>query len=268
MVKLQSNNVILKARDLVKVFGTGKNCVVAVDHISFDIHAGEIVSLVGQSGSGKTTTARMLLNLIRPTEGEIKFQGKNIRDFQGKRRLEYWRKVQGIFQDPFGSFNQFFTIRKILRDSLRILRGNLTGREGERLIKASLESVNIDPDDVMDKYPFELSGGQRQRIMIARIFLINPKVVIADEPTSMIDAVLRSNILKLLMKLRSTQGASIIFITHDIGLAYYVSDYVFIMHRGKIVESGDPEQVIIHPEHSYTRGLISDVPTLHKRWEF
>lgn len=263
---MQSDEVILKARNLVKIFGTGKDSVLAVDHISFDIHSGKVVSLVGQSGSGKTTTARMLLNLIKPTEGRIEFQGRDIREFRGRHRLEYWRKVQGIFQDPFGSFNQFFTIKKILKDSLKIIGEKLSEKEKAKLCRAALESVNIDPDEVMDKYPFELSGGQRQRIMIARIFLINPKVVIADEPTSMIDAVLRSNILKLLMKLRDVQGTSIIFITHDIGLAYYLSDYVLIMHRGKIVESGSPEQVIIHPKHPYTRGLINDVPTLHKKW--
>jgi peptide/nickel transport system ATP-binding protein len=265
---MHADNSILRAENLVKVFGAGKHSVLAVDHISFDVHFKKVVSLVGQSGSGKTTVARMLLNLIKPTEGEIKLQGVDTREFQGKHRFEYWRKVQGIFQDPFGSFNQFFTIKKILADSLRMLRGNLTKGEKYRLIRQSLEAVNIDPDDVIDKYPFELSGGERQRIMIARIFLINPKVVIADEPTSMVDAVLRSNILKLLIKLRDMQGTTIIFITHDIGLAYYVSDHVFIMHEGKIVESGEPEKVIIHPQHPYTKGLINDVPTLHKKWKF
>lgn len=266
---MQPGNAILKVRSLVKVFGVGRRATVAVDHINFDIYPGKIVSLVGQSGSGKTTTARMVLNLIKPTSGKIEFQGTDISKFKGKHRREYWQKVQGIFQDPFGSFNQFFTIKKFLQDPLRILlEDNVSYKERQKLIKMSLESVNIDPNDVMNKYPFELSGGQRQRIMIARVFLINPKIVIADEPTSMIDAVLRSNILKLLIKLRDDRGASIIFITHDIGLAYYVSDYVFIMHKGKIIEAGDPEQVIIHPKEPYTKNLINDVPTLRKKWEF
>ncbi|MCK4905622.1 ABC transporter ATP-binding protein [bacterium] len=265
---MQADNSLLKVKNLTKTFRVGRNSVCAVDHISFDIHFKKVVSLVGQSGSGKTTVARMLLNLIKPTEGEIRLQGVDTREFQGKRRLEYWRKVQGIFQDPFGSFNQFFTIKKILGDSLRMRKGDLTREEKHELISQSLKAVHMDPEDVMDKYSFELSGGQMQRIMIARISLINPSVIIADEPTSMVDAVLRSTILKLIMQLRDKQGATIIFITHDIGLAYYVSDHVFIMHEGKIVESGEPEDVIIHPQHPYTKELINDVPTLHKKWEF
>ncbi len=264
----ENKEIILKARNLLKIFGTGKDSVIAVDHINFDIHKGEIVSLVGQSGSGKTTTAQMLLNLIKPTEGNIELNGIDIRTFQGRNRIKYWQKVQGIFQDPFSSFNQFFSISKILKDSLKILGSNLKSGEKDKLITESLESVNINPKDVLDKYPFELSGGQRQRIMIARIFLIKPQLLIADEPTSMIDAVLRSNILKLFMKLREVYGTSIIFVTHDIGLAYYVSDRVFIMQHGKIVESGDPEKVIINPQHPYTIKLINDVPILHQQWEF
>ncbi len=258
-----SNNVILKVKELTKVFSSGRRKVIAVDHVSFDIHKGEIVSLVGQSGSGKTTTAHMILNLLKPTSGNIVFEDKDIK-YVNKRA--YWQNVQGIFQDPFSSFNQFFVVKKVLRDTFKILDKSFNNKEKDRIIVKALEDVNIDPDDVLEKYPFELSGGQMQRIMIARIFIIKPKLVIADEPTSMIDSILRANILELFEKLRNIQGTSIMFITHDIGLAYYVSDRIFIMHNGKIVEEGDAEQVIMNPNHPYTKGLIEDVPTLHKEW--
>ena len=258
-----SNNVILKVKELTKVFSSGRRKVIAVDHVSFDIHKGEIVSLVGQSGSGKTTTAHMILNLLKPTSGNIVFEDKDIK-YVNKRA--YWQNVQGIFQDPFSSFNQFFVVKKVLRDTFKILDKGFNNKEKDRIIVKALEDVNIDPDDVLEKYPFELSGGQMQRIMIARIFIIKPKLVIADEPTSMIDSILRANILELFEKLRNIQGTSIMFITHDIGLAYYVSDRIFIMHNGKIVEEGDAEQVIMNPNHPYTKGLIEDVPTLHKEW--
>ena len=258
-----SNNTRLEVRELTKIFVSGRRKITAVDQVSFEIHEREIVSLVGQSGSGKTTIAHMILNLLKSTSGSIIFDGKDIKDIKKK---IYWRNVQGIFQDPFSSFNQFFVVKKVLRDSFKILDKNFNNEEKDKIIIKALESVNIDPGDVLEKYPFELSGGQMQRIMIARIFIIKPKLLIADEPTSMIDSILRANILKLFEKLREKQGTSIMFITHDIGLAYYVSDRIFIMHRGKIVEAGSAEQVIMNPNHTYTKGLIEDVPTLHKEW--
>ncbi len=264
---MQPNSAILSAEGLTRIFGSGKKKVVAVDHVDFDIKFKEIVSLVGQSGSGKTTIGRMLLNLLKPSEGKIKFIGRNIKEFaKGKARLEYWKKVQGVFQDPFSSFNQFFSIKRNLRRTFRLMEQKMSAEQKDALIKQSLELVNVDPDDVMDKFPFELSGGQRQRIMLARIFLIKPKVLIADEPTSMIDATLRSGILRLLMKLRDAEEMTILFITHDMGLAYYVSDRIFVMHEGKIVEEGDAEEIVFHPSHPYTKKLISDVPVLNKEW--
>jgi peptide/nickel transport system ATP-binding protein len=258
--------VLFKARDLTRVFGTRKNRIVAVDHINFEIYKGEIVSLVGQSGSGKTTTASMILRLLKPTEGTMEFENRDVEEFEGRGKREYWRKVQAIFQDPYSSFNQFFSTKKVLFDSFKLFENPPPKSEKEALIKEALEAVNMSHEEVAEKYPFELSGGQRQRIMIARAHLIKPKLLIADEPTSMIDAVLRSCILELLLNLRKEEGSSIVFITHDLGLAYYVSDRIFIMNKGKIVEKGNAEQVITHPKDQYTKNLIGDIPNLSEEW--
>jgi ABC-type dipeptide/oligopeptide/nickel transport system, ATPase component len=253
--------VLFKARDLVREFGTRKNRTVAVDHINFEIYKGEIVSLVGQSGSGKTTTARMILRLLKPTGGTMEFEGE---DIEAKRKKEYWRKVQAVFQDPYSSFNQFFSTKKVLLDSFKLFDN--PSPEKEALVREALKAVNLRYEEVAEKYPFELSGGQRQRVMIARIHLLKPKLLIADEPTSMIDSILRSSILELLLNLRKEERSSIVFITHDLGLAYYVSDRIFIMNEGKIVERGEAERVITDPEDQYTKRLIADVPNLSEEW--
>ncbi len=264
---MQQSDIILSVRGLTKIFKTGKADVIAVDHVDFDLYGGEIISLVGQSGSGKTTIGKMLLTLLRPTSGEIKFKDRSLEEFIKKEgRIAYLKNVQGVFQDPFSSFNQFFSIKENLRRCFKLIDPSLSKREKDRLIREALELVNIDPDDVMEKFPFELSGGQRQRIMLARIFLIHPKVLIADEPTSMIDATLRSGILRLLLDLREKEELTILFITHDMGLAYYISDRIFIMHKGKIVEEGSADDVILHPQDEYTKRLINDVPVLGKDW--
>ena len=258
--------ILLKVRNLTRVFGSKKKRVVAVKNVSFDIYENEIISIVGESGSGKTTTARMMLNLLKPTEGTIEIEGEDISNFRGKKKREYWRKVQGIFQDPFASFNQFFTVRKVLDDSFKLFDVQPSKEEKDKRIRKVLEYVNMRYEEVAEKYPFELSGGQRQRIMIARIFLIEPKLLIADEPTSMIDAVLRSGILELLLSLREREKSSTVFITHDLGLAYYVSDRILIMHNGELVEQGSADDIITNPQHPYTKKLIQDVPTLHQEW--
>ena len=207
----------LSGRGVTKVFGFGDAKTVAVDHVDFDFHEGEFVSIVGESGSGKTTLSKMLLGLISVTEGEIDFQGKPRDISNGKKKKEYWKGIQAIFQDPFASYNMFKRVDSVL--------------------------------------------------MIARIFLLKPKILLADEPTSMIDACSRATILDMLLKLRDEINMTIIFITHDIGLAYYVSDNVYIMEHGKFVESGPAEEVILHPTAAYTKRLISDVPKIYEPWD-
>jgi len=253
---------------LTKEFGFGRSKCCAVDHVDFQFYEGEVVSIVGESGSGKTTLAKMLLGLINPTEGDIYFQGEK-RDISTQRkRKEYWKSIQAIFQDPYSSYNIFNKIDTVLLDCIYMRGGKHLPREEKlRLMTEACSFVNLKFEELTNKYPFELSGGQMQRLMIARIFLLKPKILLADEPTSMIDACSRATILDMLMQLRNEIGMTVIFITHDIGLAYYVSDVVYIMEHGKFVESGSADEVILTPRKPYTQRLISDVPKIHEVWD-
>lgn len=260
--------VILSASGLTKVFGFGRQKTPAVDHVDMDLIEGEVVSIVGESGSGKTTLAKMLLGLLAPTEGQIFFQGK-LRDIGSHRKKqEYWKNIQAIFQDPFSSYNIFHKIDAVLLDCIRMRGGGKLPYEKKvELMTEACSFVNLKFAELTNKYPFELSGGQMQRLMIARIFLLKPKILFADEPTSMIDACSRATILDYLMDLRNEIGMTVIFITHDIGLAYYVSDTVFIMEHGKFVESGSADDVILRPKAPYTQRLLNDVPKIYEEWD-
>lgn len=261
-------NSCLSGRGLTKVFGFGRTRTLAVDHVDFDFHEREIVSIVGESGSGKTTLAKMLLGLISQTEGDIYFLGQKRDISSQKKRQEYWKNIQAIFQDPFSSYNIFNKIDAVLLDCIRMRGGGkLPQAKKVELMTEACSFVNLKFAELTNKYPFELSGGQMQRLMIARIFLLKPKILLADEPTSMIDACSRATILDYLLKLRDETGMTLIFITHDIGLAYYVSDSVYIMEHGRFVESGSADRVILHPKEPYTRRLISDVPKIYEEWD-
>jgi peptide/nickel transport system ATP-binding protein len=260
--------LILRGSGLTKVFGFGRTRTLAVDHVDIDLYEGEVVSIVGESGSGKTTLAKLLLGLISLTEGEIIFQGVKRDISSQKKKREYWKNIQAIFQDPFSSYNIFHKVDAVLLDCIRMRGGGKLPREKKvELMAEACSFVNLKFEELTNKYPFELSGGQMQRLMIARIFLLKPKILLADEPTSMIDACSRATILDMLMQLRNEIGMTVIFITHDIGLAYYVSDKVYIMEHGKIVESGSADEVILHPKGAYTRRLLSDVPKIHEEWD-
>ncbi len=258
---MNNNEPIIKAQDLTCIFGHGKNRFAAVDHINFEVYDNDIISIVGESGSGKTTLARMMLCLQNISYGTLLFSGKPVVD-----KRKHWQKIQAVFQDPYASFNQFFTVQNQLKACFNLFKEGISVNEKNERIEKSLHAVGLDPEEVMDKYPFELSGGQMQRLLIARIFIIQPKILIADEPTSMIDACLRSSILDLLLELKKKLSMCIIFITHDIGLAYYVSDRMFVMLKGHIVEKGLPKDVIFNPRHEYTKKLLKDIPVLHKKW--
>ena len=261
-------NLCMSAKGLTKVFGFGRRKTVAVDHVDLNLYEGEVVSIVGESGSGKTTLAKMLLGLISTTEGEIYFQGKKRDISSQKKKQEYWKNIQAIFQDPFSSYNIFNKIDAVLLDCIRMRGGGkLPHAKQVEMMAEACSFVNLKFDELTNKYPFELSGGQMQRLMIARIFLLKPKILLADEPTSMIDACSRATILDMLMQLRNEIGMTVIFITHDIGLAYYVSDTVYIMEHGKFVESGPPDEVILHPRAAYTQRLINDVPKIYEEWD-
>jgi len=258
----------LSGTGLTKIFGLGRHKTVAVDHVDFEFHEGEVISIVGESGSGKTTLAKLLLGLINPTEGEIYFRGQQRDISSHKKKQEYWRNIQAIFQDPFSAYNIFSKIDTVLLDCIHMRGGRkLPYAKKVELMAEACSFVNLKFEEMTNKYPFELSGGQMQRLMIARIFLLKPKILLADEPTSMIDACSRATILDYLLKLRDEIGMTLIFITHDIGLAYYVSDTVYIMERGKFVERGSADDVILRPKEPYTRRLISDVPKIYEEWD-
>ncbi len=258
----------LSGRGVTKIFGLGEKRTVAVDHVDFDFHEGEFVSIVGESGSGKTTLSKMLLGLSNQTSGEILFQGKTRDISSGSKRREYWKGIQAIFQDPFASFNTFNKIDTVLLDCINMRGGkNLSKQEKFDMMTEACSFVNLKFAELTNKYPFELSGGQMQRLMIARIFLLKPKILLADEPTSMVDACSRATILDMLLQLRDEVGMTVIFITHDIGLAYYISDTVYIMEHGKFVEYGKADEVILNPKAAYTKRLISDVPKIHEEWD-
>ena len=265
---VKSRPLCLSGKGVTKYFGVGNKVTKAVDHVDFEFHEGELVSIVGESGSGKTTLSKMLLGLLNETDGEIFFQGKK-RDISSRaKKKEYWKGIQAIFQDPFSSFNTFNKIDTVLLDCINMRGGkNLSKDQKVAMMTEACSFVNLKFAELTNKYPFELSGGQMQRLMIARIFMMQPNVLIADEPTSMIDACSRSTILDMLLKLRDEKGMTILFITHDLGLAYYVSDTLYIMEHGKMVETGPAEDLILHPTHRYTRQLVADVPKLNEPWD-
>ena len=264
----KKDNVILSAKGLTKIFGFGRTQTLAVDHVDISLNEGEVISIVGESGSGKTTLAKMFLGLINPTEGQIYFQGVERDISSQKKRREYWKNIQAIFQDPFSSYNIFNKIDSLLLDCIRMRGGGRLPYEQKReMMTEACSFVNLKFEELTNKYPFELSGGQQQRLMIARIFLLKPKILIADEPTSMIDACSRATILDMLMQLRDEVGMTPIFITHDIGLAYYISDTIYIMEHGVFVESGSADEVILNPKQPYTIRLLNDVPKIYEEWD-
>jgi peptide/nickel transport system ATP-binding protein len=261
---MPSNSYTFEGKGVSCVFGHGKRAIAAVDNVTFHIADREIVSIVGQSGCGKTVLAKLLLRLEAPTSGELSYMGRPIGE--EKDRREHWRQVQAVFQDPYGAFNQFFTIRAQLKSSFHLSKVKPSNKEMEDRVDEALMAVNIMPKEIEGKFPFELSGGQMQRMLLARIFILKPRVLVADEPTSMVDACSRASILDYLMKLKKELDMTIVFVTHDIGLAYYISDRIFIMHKGQIAEQGAPDAVTQSPESDITKQLLDDIPAPNREW--
>jgi peptide/nickel transport system ATP-binding protein len=254
---------LLVANGLTRHFGHGANVVRAVEDVSFTLGRQEVVTIVGESGSGKSTLARLVLRLLDPTSGTVHLAGKDVTRLKGRALRGYWREVQAVFQDPFSAFNQFFTVRRLLQRSLS-LAATADGHDRTGQMERALDHVGLHADEVLDKWPHQLSGGQRQRVMIARALMLQPRILVADEATSMLDASLRANILNVLGDLRSNYDMTILFITHDIGQACYVSDRVLVMCQGELVEQGATDDVIFNPQHEYTQRLLADVPRLHQ----
>lgn len=243
----------------------------AVDNVSFRLPADrpEILAVAGESGSGKTTLAAMLLGFLRPSDGEISFIGSDITRLARKQRTEFRRQVQAVFQDPFDAFNPYYPVEHALHLVIEKFELASSKPEAAELIDRSLHSVRLNPEATLGRYTHQLSGGQLQRVMIARALMIHPRLIIADEPVSMIDASLRAIVLEIMASLRDEHGISQIYITHDLSSALQISDQILILYRGMVVESGDAAAVIGSPKHPYTQLLINSIPVpdLDHRWE-
>jgi len=260
MLKLDRISKVYK----VGVFG-GRD-LTAVRDVSFEVGPGEVVSLIGESGSGKTTIGKMVLRLASVSSGAITLDGVDVSTVKGSGLKGYYRKVQGVFQDPFSSYNPIFKADRVLSMIKDEYFPGVGGTEWRHKIGASLEAVRLDPDQVLGKYPHQLSGGQLQRLLIARALLLDIKLLVADEIISMLDASTRIDVLNLLADLKA-RGLGILFITHDLSLGNYVSDRTVILRRGAVVEMGATDRVFGNPLHPYTRKLLASVPQLHRKWE-
>lgn len=227
-----------------------------------------IMTVAGESGSGKTTLAMLLLGFIEPTKGEILYKGKNINKLRGGDRLNYRREVQAVFQDPFAVFNPFYTVDHLLTVPIEKFKLATSKSDARNKMEEALSSVGLRPEDILGRFPHQLSGGQRQRINVARALLLKPRVLVADEPVSMVDASLRANILESLRGLHRDHGVSIIYITHDLTTAYHVANSIVVLYKGGVMEAGDVDNVIKKPEHPYTKLLIDSIPwpEVDRRW--
>jgi len=244
----------------------GGDMTPALRQVSFGIDRGEVVTLIGESGSGKTTLGKIILRLIPASSGTVTFEGQDISAFKGAALREYYRHVQGVFQDPFSSYNPVYKAERVFE----LLRGVYFPHTGQAAwqdkIESALAAVALNPGDVLGKYPHQLSGGQQQRLLIARALLLDVRLLVADEIISMLDASTRVDILNLLISLKQS-GLAILFITHDLSLGNYVSDRTVILRHGAIVEMGDTVKVFGNPRHPYTRNLLTAVPELHRKWQ-
>ena len=255
----------LEVRGLTKRFPIGgalrRSLVHAVDDVSFELRPGTVTALVGESGSGKSTVARLIAKLYEANAGSVVYEGGDVARLRRRREVLHYRsQVQMIFQDPFGSLNPVKTIRHHVARPLRI-HGIVPGNQVEGRVLELLETVGlVPPEQIAAKYPHELSGGQRQRVAIARALAVEPKVVLADEPTSMLDVSIRIGILNLMLELKDERGIAFLYVTHDLAAARYVADDILVMYAGQIVERGPVEAVLAEPLHPYTRLLLSAVP--------
>ncbi len=257
---------MLRLDDVTKVYRVGAfggKTMTAVRGVSFGVDPGEVVSLIGESGSGKSTIGKMVLGLTPVSGGTITFDGARVPARPGK---EYYRHVQGVFQDPFSCYNPVFKVDRVFGMIKDAYFAKVPGRDWDARVRATLEDVRLNPGEVLGKYPHQLSGGQLQRVLIARTLLLDVKLLIADEITSMLDASTRIDVLNLLAELRD-RGLGVLYITHDLSLGGYLAARTVVLRRGSIVEMGRTGQVFERPLHPYTRQLLSAVPRLHDPWE-
>jgi peptide/nickel transport system ATP-binding protein len=257
---------LLETRGLTKHFRLGgtfsRRMLHAVDDVDLVINPTEIVALVGESGSGKSTLARLLARVYRPTSGEIRYQGRSLAAIRGRKQtLAYRSDVPMVFQDPFSSLNPAFRVSHGILRGLRLHRPELDRAQRQAEAERVVEAVGLSPaGEILDRFPYELSGGQRQRIGFAQALAYRPKLILADEPVSMLDVSIRVGLLNLMSRMRTEQGVSILYITHDLASARYISDRIVVMYAGHVVETGPTEDVLADPRHPYTQLLLAAAP--------
>jgi oligopeptide transport system ATP-binding protein len=251
---------ILEVKHLKQYFKNGRNVTKAVDDVSFDIYEGETFGLVGESGSGKTTTGRSILQLYKPTSGEVIFEGKNVENLKSRAdKLAFTRDAQMIFQDPYASLNPRMTVEDIIAEGLDIHHLVKNKEERSKRVEELLETVGLNESHA-SRFPHEFSGGQRQRIGIARALAVEPKFIVADEPISALDVSIQAQVVNLMIELQKKRGLTYLFIAHDLSMVKFISDRIGVMHYGKLLEVGPADDVYDRPLHDYTKSLISAVP--------
>lgn len=251
---------LLQVKHLKKYFKDGRNVTKAVDDVSFDIYEGETFGLVGESGSGKTTAGRTILQLYKPTGGEVIFDGKNVENLKSrKEELDFRRKAQMIFQDPYASLNPRMTVEDIIAEGLDIHHLVKNKEERRKRVEDLLETVGLNKNHA-SRFPHEFSGGQRQRIGISRALAVEPKFIVADEPISALDVSIQAQVVNLMIELQKKRGLTYLFIAHDLSMVKFISDRIGVMHYGKLLEVGPADDVYDRPLHDYTKSLISAVP--------
>lgn len=266
-------SAMLQAQQMTKIFGGGlmgreKTVALRDFSLSIDPSRPSITGVVGESGSGKSTMARLLLGLEHPTSGAVLYRGQDLRHLNGRDRRAFRTEVQAVFQDPFEVFNSFYHVDHVLQVPIRKFGLARTAEERRQRMEEVLQLVGLRPAETLGRYPHQLSGGQRQRIMVARALLLKPKLIIADEPVSMIDASLRAAVLASLRRLRDELGISLIYITHDLTTAFQICDDLIVLYRGGVAEAGSAERIVQDPQHPYTQLLVSSIPRPdpHRQW--
>lgn len=256
---------IIEMRNVTKIFGGDvkkRTGTIALEDMFFAVEEGfpDIITIAGESGSGKTTMMMLILGFYEPSEGEILYKGKNISKLNKDELIDFRRHVQAVFQDPFAVYNPFYLVDNLLSIPIKNFKLAKSKREARELMESALTRVGLRPEETLGRYPHQLSGGQRQRIAVARALIMQPKLLLADEPVSMVDASLRATILKQIRELNQDSHIPVLYITHDLTTAYHVSDYIIVMYRGAVVEAGDVEVVIRQPKHPYTQLLVNSIP--------
>jgi peptide/nickel transport system ATP-binding protein len=257
---------LLEVRDATKIYRGGflrpGQQLVALQNFNLTIpeKPATITAIAGESGSGKTTLANLILGFISPTSGQILYRGQNVLTMSTRQKLDYARQVQAIFQDPYAVYNPFYRVKHIFDLVIKNFKLADSKQVARDLIEEALKMVGMRGEEVLEKYPHQLSGGQRQRMMVARAYLLKPRLIVADEPVSMVDASLRAMILDIMLRLKDQQNISFLYITHDLSTAYQVCDDIYILYQGSVAEKGDTVSVIENPKHPYVQLLIESVP--------